>query len=291
MDSDEEDVSDNEILQWYSERVEEIWDSATDSAFSDLSANLTDMFRQVMNNVKQRNQGGQANGHVLNGHCSTSNVMVNGHSSSADGPSTSTSTATNNVAISSDQLMQLLHDDEEWLDDEGATPGQEEGEEMMLSVQLTDEDKQTQQEQDQKNVKGVSQREIKTFTLADSSPTLQYLKLVLTFLYKILKTALFLLALTLVIYFTALMCSPIQKIFLRHVQNYIYPSMRLLRLWTLPLVQHFPWLTGNLVNFTFLLLIFNKFILCRFPRGDLSHPKPALLATGAGLLVLSNSVC
>lgn len=145
MDSDDEDVSENDILDWYKSEVADIWDTATDSAFSDLSSNLTEMFRQVMNDVKQRTQPNQAS---ANGHA----VEVNGHSSVMNGVHDQAidDANTNTVSVSSEQLMAMLQDDEDWLE-ESNSPQEEE---MVLSVQLTDT--QNQPEEDQKNVKGVS---------------------------------------------------------------------------------------------------------------------------------------
>ncbi len=148
MDSDDEDVSENDILDWYRSEVADIWDTATDSAFADLSSNFTEMFRQVMNDVKQRNQPIQPpNGHTME---------VNGHSSAVNGvhaelPAVDGATNTT-VSVTSDQLMAMLQDDEDWLE-ESNNPQEEE---MVLSVQLTDESTQNQTEEDQKNVKGVS---------------------------------------------------------------------------------------------------------------------------------------
>jgi len=152
MDSDDEDVSENDILDWYKSEVNDIWDTATDSAFADLSSNLTDMFRQVMNDVKQRSQPGASG--VTNGHTSTS--VTNGHVSGAngvdgtgEGPSTSGTATTQTVTVSSEQLMAILQDDEDWLE---ADEGGDEDQEMTtpLSVQLTDESKPSDTEQDQK---------------------------------------------------------------------------------------------------------------------------------------------
>lgn len=153
MDSDDEDVSENDIVDWYKSEVANIWDTATDSAFSDLSSNFSDMFRQIMNDVRQRNQPSQtSNGHSgeVNGHSSVNGV----HPLALDEP------VTNTVSMSSDQLMAMLQDDEEWLE-ESTTPDEED---MVLSVQLTDS--KNQPEQDPKNVKGVSQET--SLLLADS---------------------------------------------------------------------------------------------------------------------------
>ena len=139
MDSDDEDVSENDILDWYKSEVADIWDTATDSAFADLSSNFTDMFRQVMNDVKQRSQASQ----LPNGHA----IEVNGHSSGMNGvhEPQPLEPATNTVSVSSDQLMEMLQDeDEDWLE-ESNSPSRDE-EPMVLSVQLTD----PQIEEDQK---------------------------------------------------------------------------------------------------------------------------------------------
>ncbi|KAI9563352.1 hypothetical protein GHT06_010813 [Daphnia sinensis] len=158
MDSDDEDVSENDILDWYKSEVADIWDTATDSAFADLSSNFTEMFRQVMNDVKQRSQSSQ----VPNGHA----VEVNGHSSAMNGfheqQQPAPDATTNTVSVSTDQLMAMLQDeDDDWLED-SSTPSQDE-EPMVLSVQLTDPQNQT--EENQKNMKGVSQE---SNPLADS---------------------------------------------------------------------------------------------------------------------------
>lgn len=139
MDSDEEDVSENDILDWYKNEVADIWDAATDSAFSDLSANLTEMFRQVMNNVKQRNQPNQQ---VSTGAATESN----GHSSLPNGihvePVAGTSTegtqsaASTVVNVTAEQLMAMLQDDEDWLENNT----QEEEDNVGLSVQLRNEE-------------------------------------------------------------------------------------------------------------------------------------------------------
>jgi len=239
MDSDEEEVSENDILDWYSGRVEEIWDSATDTAFSDLSSNLTDVFRQVMNDVKQRNQ---TNGHspmasttVVNGHATVFNGS-NGHSSGLNGHSSAlengTSDAVTNVAVSSEQLMAMLEDDGDWLEDDSSK--EEEEEEMILSVQLMDTT--NSNEEDQKNVKGVS-RGTKCF-LADS--ILLLCRTAFTLISFVVKYSLFFLIFIVLVYAASLLHNPIQKWFLRHVQNHIYPSMRLLRFATLPWIQQYP---------------------------------------------------
>lgn len=141
MDSDDEDVSENDILDWYKSEVADIWDTATDSAFADLSSNFTEMFRQVMNDVKQRSQSSQ----VPNGHA----VEVNGHSSAMNGvheQQPEPEATTNTVSVSTDQLMAMLQDeDDDWLED-SSTPSQDE-EPMVLSVQLTDPQNQTEENQ------------------------------------------------------------------------------------------------------------------------------------------------
>ena len=233
MDSDDEDVSENDILDWYRSEVADIWDTATDSAFADLSSNFTEMFRQVMNDVKQRNQPIQ----VPNGHA----MEVNGHSSAVNGvhelPAAGEAT-TNTVSVSSDQLMAMLQDeDEDWLE-ESNTPQ----EEMVLSVQLTDESTQNQTEEDQKNVKGVSR--VTSHRSADSIKWL--FKTAFQISMKAFKFLLCLLIILFAFYAASLIHSPLQKWFLKNVQDYIYPSMRLLRLATLPLIQYYPFLTGKL---------------------------------------------
>lgn len=238
MDSDDEDVSENDILDWYKSEVADIWDTATDSAFADLSSNFTDMFRQVMNDVKQRSQASR----VPNGHA----VEVNGHSSEVNGvsdPQASTEPATNTVSVSSDQLMAMLQDeDEDWLE-ESNNPLHDE-EPMVLSVQLTDSQN-PQTEEDQKNVKGVSQESnhladsILLLSVPHHGTALQFFMLALKFLFYffIILNAL---------YTSSLIHKPLQKWFHKNVQDYIYPSMRQL-LWcaTHPLIQSYPFLTGN----------------------------------------------
>lgn len=254
MDSDDEDVSENDILDWYKSEVNDIWDTATDSAFADLSSNLTDMFRQVMNDVKQRNQPGGSgitNGHtsssVTNGHVSGANG-VDGHSGAGEGPSTSGTGTTQTVSVSSEQLMAILQDDEDWLE---ADENCDEDQEMTtpLSVQLTDESKPSNTEQDQKNVKGVSREAgfVKYRFSADSillflSSFMRGISRIILF---VIKYSLLLIAVLLVVYVASLLHLPLQRWFLRHVQDYIYPSMRLLRLVTLPLIQYYPSLTGK----------------------------------------------
>jgi hypothetical protein len=233
MDSDDEDVSENDILDWYKSEVADIWDTATDSAFADLSSNFTDMFRQVMNDVKQRSQANQMpNGHV---------VEVNGHSSAVNGvhePQASAEPATNTVSVSSDQLMAMLQDeDEDWLE-ESNSPSQDE-EPMVLSVQLTDPQN-PQTEEDQKNVKGVSQE---SNHLADSILLLFGTALQLSM--SALKFLFYFFIILIALYTTSLIHKPLQMWFLRNVQDYIYPSLRLLRFATLPLIQSYPFLTGK----------------------------------------------
>jgi len=233
MDSDEEEVSENDVLDWYSGRVEEIWDSATDSAFSELSSNLTDVFRQVMNDVKQRSQTSipAANGHspsATNGH--SSSTGSNGYSVSNGHSSVSGNEAVANVTVSSEQLMAMLEDDGDWLEDDNSR----EEEEMVLSVQLTDTT--NTNEEAQKNVKGVSQG-TKCF-LADS--ILLLCKAAFTIITSLLEYLMFLIIIVLLIYSVSLLHNPLQKWFLRNMQNHIYPSMRLLRLATLPWIQQYP---------------------------------------------------
>nr|CAH0103009.1 unnamed protein product [Daphnia galeata] len=237
MDSDDEDVSENDILDWYKSEVADIWDTATDSAFADLSSNFTDMFRQVMNDVKQRSQASR----VPNGHA----VEVNGHSSEVNGvsdPQASTEPATNTVSVSSDQLMAMLQDeDEDWLE-ESNNPLHDE-EPMVLSVQLTDSQN-PQTEEDQKNVKGVSQESnhladsILLLSVPHHGTALQFFMLALKFLFYffIILNAL---------YTSPPIHKPLQKWFHKNVQDYIYPSMRQLLLWyaTHPLIQSYPFLT------------------------------------------------
>lgn len=140
MDSDDDEVSENDILDWYKSEVADIWDSATDSAFSDLSANLTEMFRQVMNSVKQRNQPNQqvstAAAAEANGHFSMANQD---HEEPVAGPSTIEKDSTPNtvVSVTADQLMAMLQDDEDWLENDMQGEEEHEG----LSVQLCDEEK------------------------------------------------------------------------------------------------------------------------------------------------------
>jgi len=232
MDSDEDDVSDSEVLQWYSERVEEIWDSATDSAFNDLGVNLTNIFRQVMNNVKQSSlSNGQAHGSPS----TSTSVQLNGGSSTHNAGSPSASSVATNIVLSSDQLMELSQGDEEWLDKD---PQSEE--EIVVSVQLVDQD---QTEENSKNGKGVS-RGTKSFS-ADSYLVLQCLELVLKTTYYSLMLIIISLGVIGSIYLFTLFCNPLQKIFLNNIQNYIYPLMRFIRLWTLPLTQLFPQLSGT----------------------------------------------
>lgn len=139
MDSEEDDVSENDILDWYKSEVADIWDTATDSAFSDLSANLTEMFRQVMNNVKQRNSSGQQ---------VSAAAQVNGQSSITNGvhdepmeatPTLETQAGAPNtvVSVTTEQLMAMLQDDEGWLEND---PQEENEENLGLSVQLCNED-------------------------------------------------------------------------------------------------------------------------------------------------------
>ena len=244
MDSDDEDVSENEILQWYSERVDEIWDSATDSAFNstDLGSTFTNMFRQIMNNVRQRNPPtvSMLNGHssVSNGHASSSEEPRDG---AASGDSSTEPRRPANVAMSAEQLMQLLQDDEEWLDDDGGDEARA-GETMQLSVELTPN--QTQQEQDQKNVKRVSQ-EIDDF-LADSSFISIGLNISLKVSVFLFKSVLLCIGIAFTTYLVSLFCHPLRQFFLRRMQNYIYPVMRIVRLVTLPLLLKFPSLTGKI---------------------------------------------
>lgn len=142
MDSEEDDVSENDILDWYKSEVADIWDTATDSAFSDLSANLTEMFRQVMNNVKQRNSPGQqvSAAAQVNGQPSISNGV---HDEPMEATSTVESQAAPNtvVSVTTEQLMALLQDDEAWLEND---PQEENEENSGLSVQLCNENHTTQ---------------------------------------------------------------------------------------------------------------------------------------------------
>jgi hypothetical protein len=250
MDSDDEDVSENDILDWYKSEVADIWDTATDSAFADLSSNFTDMFRQVMNDVKQRSQASQ----VPNGHA----LEVNGHPSAMNGvhePQASAEPATNTVSVSSDQLMAMLQDeDEDWLEDSNS-PSQDE-EPMVLSVQLTDPQN-PQTEEDQKNVKGVSQE---SNHLADSILLLSGTALQISL--SALKFLFYFFVILIAIYTTSLFHKPLQKWFLKNVQDYIYPSMRLLRFATLPLIKSYPFLTGkSLQYFRILNLLILSFYL------------------------------
>ena len=244
MDSDDEDVTEHDILDWYKREVSDIWDTATDSAFADLSSNLTDVFRQVMNDVKQRSSAGQQP--VASG---SSAVVTNGHSSNGDGhggaeagPSTS---GTNTVTLSSDQLMAMLEDDDDWAEEVL------EEEEMMLSVQLTDDAKEEPKssettDEDQKNVKGVSREVPEKHFAADSAPF--FLLLVQTafrIVVRLVKWSLLCTALLVTLYAASILHTPLQRWFLRHAQDHIYTSMRLLRLATLPLIQLYPSLTGT----------------------------------------------
>lgn len=148
MDSDgEEDVTESEILDWYKSEVQDLWDTTTASAFRDLSSNFTEMFRQVMNDVRQRNAPNQES--VSSAQLASSVPHVNGHLSSTlnghhlnniseTNPSSNSPHPLNTVSISSNQLMAMLEDDDSWLEEDVNKPTQEEEEEMVLSVQLTD---------------------------------------------------------------------------------------------------------------------------------------------------------
>jgi hypothetical protein len=147
MDSDgEEDVSESEILEWYKSEVQDLWDTATASAFEDFSSNITEMFQQVMNDVRQRNETTLGNGSSTqqasieshtNGHLSSIPNGLHSSNSSDTNPSPNASHPLNTVSISSGQLMSMLQDDENWLEEDATKPTQEE-ERMVLSVQLTD---------------------------------------------------------------------------------------------------------------------------------------------------------
>ncbi|XP_057367866.1 uncharacterized protein LOC130688869 [Daphnia carinata] len=214
MDSDDEDVSENDILDWYKSEVADIWDTATDSAFADLSSNFTEMFRQVMNDVKQRSQSSQVpNGHAVevNGHCSN----VNGVHEQQAAPEATTNT----VSVSTDQLMAMLQDeDDDWLED-SSTPSQDE-EPMVLSVQLTDPQNQT--EENQKNVKGVSQENNR---LADSIIS-KFETVFQTVMQASHLSSCFVVPLT-ALYTASLTHKLSQMWFLKNVQDYIYPVARL----------------------------------------------------------------
>ena len=138
----EEDVSENEILEWYKSEVQDLWEKNTASAFGELSSNFTEMFRQVMNDVRQRNQPNQEHDSTSSTQPASSSSHVNGHSSSTPNGSETNLSANaphpmNTISMSSDQLMAMLEDDENWLEDTVNKPTQEE-ENMVLSVQLTD---------------------------------------------------------------------------------------------------------------------------------------------------------
>ncbi|KZS12372.1 uncharacterized protein LOC116926532 [Daphnia magna] len=224
MDSDDEDVSENDILDWYKSEVADIWDTATDSAFADLSSNFTEMFRQVMNDVKQRSQSSQ----VPNGHA----VEVNGHSSAMNGvheQQPEPEATTNTVSVSTDQLMAMLQDeDDDWLED-SSTPSQDE-EPMVLSVQLTDPQNQT--EENQKNVKGVSQE---NNPLADSI-ILQFGNTFQTVMPASHPSSCFFVLLT-ALYTVSLTHKLSQMWYLKNIQDYVYPVTSLFWL-------AYPFLTG-----------------------------------------------
>ena len=119
---DEEEATASEVVDWYKNEVKDLWTQSTESAFGgdgDLSSNLTAMFQQVMNDVRQRNQPSDT---------STPSSESNGHSSVSNGNSSSVSNGTtelnpssqpvNTISISSDQLMAMLQDDEHWLEED-----------------------------------------------------------------------------------------------------------------------------------------------------------------------------
>lgn len=227
MDSDDEDVSENDILDWYKSEVADIWDTATDSAFADLSSNFSDMFRQVMNDVKQRSQPGQTpNGHAveINGH--SSSTTVNGvHELLPAEEST-----TNTVSVSSDQLMAMLQDDEDWLE-ESNTP---QDDEMVLSVQLTDSPNQT--EENQKNLKGVS-RKINHHP-ADSTQLLS--KTAPKISTSTVKDKLQIVIIMCVLHSAFLIYMPFTKWFLRITYDCVGLCLKSLRLTNVSLIQFFP---------------------------------------------------
>jgi hypothetical protein len=203
-----------------------------------------------MNDVKQRSQASQ----VPNGHA----LEVNGHPSAMNGvhePQASAEPTTNTVSVSSDQLMAMLQDeDEDWLEDSNS-PSQDE-EPKVLSVQLTDPQN-PQTEEDQKNVKGVSQE---SNHLADSILLLSGTALQISL--SALKFLFYFFVILIAIYTTSLFHKPLQKWFLKNVQDYIYPSMRLLRFATLPLIKSYPFLTGkSLQYFRILNLLILSFYL------------------------------
>lgn len=87
-----------------------------------------------------------------------------------------------------------------------------------------------------KNVKGVSQGT--RYFLADS--ILLLCKAAFTIISSLVEYLFFLVIIIVLIYAASLMHNPLQKWFLRNMQNHIYPSMRLLRFATLPWIQQYP---------------------------------------------------
>jgi len=85
-------------------------------------------------------------------------------------------------------------------------------------------------------VKGVSQKT--NCFLADS--ILPLCKTAFTTVSSLLEYLFFFVVVIVLIYAASLLHNPLQKWFLRNMQNHIYPSMRLLRLATLPWIQQYP---------------------------------------------------
>jgi len=137
MDSDDEDVTESDILDWYKSEVQDLWTQSTETAFGDLSSNLTEMFRQVMNDVKHRNQPRDTStvpDSDTNGHSSS---VSNGiHSLELNSAAQLQPLNTVSAHLSSEQLMAMLQDDENWLEEDTSKPPSQE--EQILSVHLTD---------------------------------------------------------------------------------------------------------------------------------------------------------
>ena len=235
MDSDEEDVSENDILDWYSGRVGEIWDSASASTFGDLGPNLADVFRQVMDGVRQRGvpvpaapEENGVNGHLIDeADMEVEDLM--GREPIA------------NVAMTAGQLMSLLQDDDDWLEKDPTGEEEDEDDEITLSVRLKEEP--NSDNEPPKNVKGVSR--ISKLTGPADSAMITACSTAAGLISFTVKCLVCISLFIVTVYVSSLLHNPTQKWFLKHAQHYIYPSMRLLRIVTLPWVQKYPSLTGN----------------------------------------------
>lgn len=62
------------------------------------------------------------------------------------------------------------------------------------------------------------------------------------------------------IYFLLCHHQPTLSLVMRNVQGFIYPSLKLLRYIAVPIISKFPSLTGNFIDFTYLLILFLTYL-------------------------------